>query len=415
MSDSSARLAKTRPVTNEDYASQYDGSYYESHCGPVPYKRSEPQWAVVFGGVADQLIRAIGPRRIFDVGCALGFLVEAFWDRGVEASGIDISRYAIENVRADLRNHCRIGSAAEPIEGGPYDLVTCVEVLEHIPEQEALLAIRNMTEITETILFSSTPYAFEEPTHVNVRPTLYWLDAFRARGFAPDFLFDASFVAPHAMLLRRTQTPADTSVLRLFAQVLHLRHLLTERTNQFNERTRDLGVAQAQMDQASAGFQRDTHELRRQADQLLGETESLRRQLRDAEISVAHNQAELERTATELHRSETELERKRTELERVSAELHQARIALSQQEAMQQLVRKDLDAAAGQIAAYLQNDLNPNSTNAAIAAITDRLAGLEQHVDTIGEAVAGIANSRIWRTLMWGARVLQRLTPAHRP
>ena len=68
----------------------------------MPYIRSEPQWPAVFGAFADHLIRALKPARVLDVGCALGFLVEAFWDRGVEAWGLDISTYAIEQVRADV-------------------------------------------------------------------------------------------------------------------------------------------------------------------------------------------------------------------------------------------------------------------------------------------------------------------------
>ena len=34
--------------------------------------------------VADQLISLLNPRRVLDVGCAMGFLVECFRDRGVQ-------------------------------------------------------------------------------------------------------------------------------------------------------------------------------------------------------------------------------------------------------------------------------------------------------------------------------------------
>lgn len=75
--------------------SQYGENYYRCHCGPLPYDRSCAHWATFFGGIADTLIRSFRPARVFDAGCALGFLVEAFWDRGVEAWGRDISDFAI--------------------------------------------------------------------------------------------------------------------------------------------------------------------------------------------------------------------------------------------------------------------------------------------------------------------------------
>ena len=92
----------------------------------------------------------------------MGLLVEAFWDRGVEAWGRDISWYAISQVRSDMQAYCHAGSLANPIEGA-YDVITCIEVLEHIPSELASLAAENLCRATDTILFSSTPNDFTEP------------------------------------------------------------------------------------------------------------------------------------------------------------------------------------------------------------------------------------------------------------
>src|SRR5271165_5728652 len=95
----------------------YGESYYASHCGEIPYDRSQPHWGEFFGKIADELLRTFRPRRVYDAGCALGFLVEAFWDRGVTAYGRDISEYAICNTRPDIRQYCSVGSLTEPIDG----------------------------------------------------------------------------------------------------------------------------------------------------------------------------------------------------------------------------------------------------------------------------------------------------------
>lgn len=239
------------PRSTEEAGRLFDSDYYEHGFGPVPYTHDQEQWPKFFGGIAEQMIRAVQPRRVLDVGCAIGFLVGAFWDRGVEAWGIDVSSYAIDQVRRDLKPYCKVASAADGIEGR-YDLITCIEVLEHMPEDQAALAMDSMTRAADTILFSSTPYDLSEPTHFNVRPLISWLTLFQERGFAPDLLFDASFVCDHAMLLRRSERELDRDVLRLFAELLTTRRHVVTRDVRINELTRDFAQAEAAQRQIRA-------------------------------------------------------------------------------------------------------------------------------------------------------------------
>src|SRR5437773_4487870 len=116
---SEANLTNLPPAapSPEDCANTLFGSdYYQSGCGPTPYAHTE-HWLTFFGSLADEIIRTLRPSRVLDAGCAMGMLVEAFWDRGVDASGLDISSYAISQVRRDMQPYCRVGSLTEPIEG----------------------------------------------------------------------------------------------------------------------------------------------------------------------------------------------------------------------------------------------------------------------------------------------------------
>jgi len=70
------------------------------------------------------------------VGCAKGFLVEALRDRRIDAFGIDVSEFAIGEVRPDVRPYCRVSLAVASFDG-VYDLIVCIGVLEHMPEHEA--------------------------------------------------------------------------------------------------------------------------------------------------------------------------------------------------------------------------------------------------------------------------------------
>jgi hypothetical protein len=208
-------------VSNEGVSALelYGESYYASHCGPIPYDRSQPLWAEFFGNIADELVRTFRPRRAFDAGCALGFLVEALWDRGVTAYGRDISKYAISNARFDIRQYCSVGSLAQPIEG-PFDLITCIEVVEHMTEEEGRTAIANMTAAADRIVFSSSPTDLTEPTHINVKPPIYWIQAFAAHDFAPLIETTLFSITPYALAFERRKAKPSDDFLYACAEIV---------------------------------------------------------------------------------------------------------------------------------------------------------------------------------------------------
>jgi WsaF, C-terminal domain/WsaF, N-terminal domain/Methyltransferase domain len=205
----------------------FDVEYYRCHLGDLPYFRSTPEWHDFFRPVAEAIVLGLRPRKVFDAGCAVGFLVEMLWDRGIETHGRDVSEFAISEIRADVRPWCEVGSIAEPIEGR-YDLILCIEVLEHMAADEALAAIRNITAAAPRILFSSSPIDLEEATHINVRPTRYWLERFAEAGFSPEVGFDATFLCPHAMLLTRSDEGRDERSLAAFAEIVRQRLKVAE-------------------------------------------------------------------------------------------------------------------------------------------------------------------------------------------
>lgn len=188
----------------------YDASYYESHLGGVSYD-DEEHWLRFFGGVADVIVRDIRPQTVLDVGCATGYLVEALRERAVEAWGIDISAYAIEHVRSAVGGYCRLASILEPFPQR-YDLVTCVEVVEHLSPQDGPAAVANLCASTEDVLFTSTPGDYGEETHVNVRQPEYWTELFARSGFYRDVDFEIPELAVWAGRYRKGNDPVSRVV-----------------------------------------------------------------------------------------------------------------------------------------------------------------------------------------------------------
>ena len=205
------RRSDTVDLARTDPARLNDATYYRtgrSLDGDDAFGRHEP-WLSFFDKVAERIVRRYEPRNAIDVGCAFGLLVEALCDRGVEAFGLDVSTHAISMARADMKDRLWVQSVHDPIPvfsgSERYDLAICIEVLEHLPPEQAETAIANICAISDRVLFSSTPDDFDDPTHFNVLPMSDWLTLFAAYGFFPAWRSSARFVSRHAFVVERRE------------------------------------------------------------------------------------------------------------------------------------------------------------------------------------------------------------------
>jgi len=185
----------------DDHSGLEFGSYYYAHDCGIPYERSD-HWLEFFENIAQRILAELRPASVLDAGCALGMLVESLRKLGVEAYGMDVSEFAIENVDGSVRDYCWVASLTEHLPRR-YDLITCIEVIEHLPPADGELAIENICAAADRVLLSSSPFDYSEPTHVNVRPPEEWSAASAKHGFVRNLDVDVSFLTPWSMLFER--------------------------------------------------------------------------------------------------------------------------------------------------------------------------------------------------------------------
>ena len=137
--------------------------------------------------LAEVLTVIFDPASVMDVGCATGLYLKGFLDRGINAIGIDISSQARQ--MAVIPTECIYPrDVTEPLGGdwGEWDLLLCLETLEHIEERYADIVLDNLCALSDTIVFSAAIPGQGGEGHINCQPKSYWIERFRARGYEPD-------------------------------------------------------------------------------------------------------------------------------------------------------------------------------------------------------------------------------------
>jgi 2-polyprenyl-6-hydroxyphenyl methylase/3-demethylubiquinone-9 3-methyltransferase len=80
---------------------------------------------------------------VLDVGCGGGILAEAMARRGARVTGIDLSEKALRVAQLHLHESkldIRYEKSSVEDYAGEFDLVTCMELLEHVPQPASMVA-----------------------------------------------------------------------------------------------------------------------------------------------------------------------------------------------------------------------------------------------------------------------------------
>jgi len=171
-------------------AAQYDESYYERGVESGKSCYSNYRWLPDLTiPMAMVLIDTLGIRprqRVLDFGCAKGFTVKALRVLRREATGIDISAYAVGQADREVADHAAL---VEDLDSWAlthrYDHVIAKDVMEHVPYEvmdETFRAISRMTDSFMVVVPLGRDGRFvieayeRDVTHIVREDAAWWLE-----------------------------------------------------------------------------------------------------------------------------------------------------------------------------------------------------------------------------------------------
>lgn len=153
-------------------AGLYQASYFGEGRDPTGDRQGRSGYAVYDrvssnADIAAYLIwRNFRAQRTLDVGCATGFLVEALRELGVDAHGCDVSPFAVAHAAPGALGYVRLGDLASglPYEDGAFDLVSCLEILEHLRPDAVPGALAELRRVCGGLVYATIPSFGRNPS-----------------------------------------------------------------------------------------------------------------------------------------------------------------------------------------------------------------------------------------------------------
>ncbi len=166
ISDNKAECAKVAKQYGYDY---WDGDRKYGYGG----YRYDGRWRVVAERMAEHYNLKPG-QKILDVGCGMAHLLYELTKvvSGIEVTGIDISKYALEHAKEEIRDRLQCGNATElPFEDDSFDLVISLTTLHNLKVFDLKKAIREIERVCRGNSYIMVESFRNDKEEVNM---LYW-------------------------------------------------------------------------------------------------------------------------------------------------------------------------------------------------------------------------------------------------
>lgn len=126
------------------------------------------------------IINLLKPKSVIDVGCGIGTWLNIFEEYDInDIKGLDGPHIKRTDLLFKEEHFSAINlETTERLSNRNFDLCVCLEVAEHISEQNAEKFIFNLTLVSDIIVFSAAVPGQTGENHLNEQPFKYWFNKF---------------------------------------------------------------------------------------------------------------------------------------------------------------------------------------------------------------------------------------------
>ncbi len=140
------------------------------------------------------IVEGLKPKSVVDIGCGIGAWLSVFKRKGAaEIFGIDGDWVKKEYLI--IPQKCfQVVDLSKPFKlKKTYDLAICLEVAEHLPEEQAENFIKELTQSAPVIVFSAAIPFQGGTNHINEQWPDYWVKLFENEGYCVSDCFRSKF------------------------------------------------------------------------------------------------------------------------------------------------------------------------------------------------------------------------------
>jgi 2-polyprenyl-3-methyl-5-hydroxy-6-metoxy-1,4-benzoquinol methylase len=136
-----------------------------------------------FAFLADLLVRGVAPRSVLDAGCGEGGLVAELRRAGIRSAGFEISSAGAERASARCPGVVfRSSLDAIAVGSDAVDVVTCMDVLEHVPVLDVVESVRELVRVAERYVVATINLDNVYEFHPTILSRESWNSVFAVTG-----------------------------------------------------------------------------------------------------------------------------------------------------------------------------------------------------------------------------------------
>jgi 2-polyprenyl-3-methyl-5-hydroxy-6-metoxy-1,4-benzoquinol methylase len=130
---------------------------------------------------ANAVLSEYSPASIIELGCGTGRLLYPYREQGLEVRGVELSSVAQEVSRLSSNHFEEHDLTDSYYPEREYDIVLCIEVLEHLPEAAADTIVDSICRSAPVAIITAATPGQGGTHHVNEKPHDYWINRFEDR------------------------------------------------------------------------------------------------------------------------------------------------------------------------------------------------------------------------------------------